>query len=113
MKPWLGVQTTNTGNAVRVTRVVAGSPAYDAGLDVGDEILAMNGFKVRGNDLQQRVSEMKAGETVKITVFRDDKLRAIDVILQNQSVPSYKLAKTKNPSNLQRAIYETWLKAKW
>jgi len=112
-KAWLGLQTGGPAGSVRVNRVAAGSPAYEAGVDVGDEILALNGFRLRGNDLQQRVSEMKAGDVVKLTVFRDDKLRDIEVVLRNQDIPSYRLAKTKNPSSLQKDIYEAWLKTKW
>ncbi|MBF8247846.1 MAG: PDZ domain-containing protein, partial [Bacteroidetes bacterium] len=61
-------------------------------------------------DLNQRIPEMKAGEELKFTVFRDDMLREFEVTLRNQEVPPYKLVKSKNPTELQKAIYGGWLK---
>jgi len=112
-QPWLGVQTTDAGAGARVIRINADSPAYEAGLDLGDEILSMNGFRVRTQDLQQRIPEMKAGERVKLAVFRDDRLREFEVTLKNQSVPAYRIQKVKDPTSLQKSIFESWLKTTW
>lgn len=111
--PWLGAQTRDEGSGARITRIVAGSPAQEAGLDQGDEILSINGFRVRTQDLLQRIPEMKAGDKLTFTVFRDDKLREFEVTLKNHPVPAYRLGKVKNPSDEQKAIYETWLRTKW
>ncbi len=113
MKPWLGLLTSDVAEKTRVIRVVAGSPAYEAGLDVNDEVLAIDGVRARTADLQGRVSEMKAGDRMKLTVFRDERLREFEVTLRNQEIASYKITKTKNPSGLQKAIYEGWLKQNW
>jgi predicted metalloprotease with PDZ domain len=112
-RPWLGVFTSDQNGAARVTMLVAGSPGYDAGLDFGDEILALNGSRVRSSDLQDRIADMKAGDTVKVTVFREDKLRDFNVTLRLQEVPPYMLVQTGHPTPLQKAIYESWLKTKW
>ncbi|HEY6951955.1 MAG TPA: PDZ domain-containing protein [Bacteroidota bacterium] len=109
-KPWLGISTYDQDNQTRVYGVVAGSPAYDAGLDVNDEVLAMNGYKVRTNDLTTRVAEMKAGDTVKLTVFRNNVLREFDVTLRNQEVPNYSVTQVDHPTELQQSIYNDWLK---
>lgn len=113
LKPWLGAFTSDAGAGARINRLAAGSPAYDAGMNLGDEILAMNGLRVRTSDLNQRIPEMKAGEKLKFAVFRDDMLREFEVTLHNQEVPPYKLVKTKNPTDLQKAIYTAWLKTTW
>jgi len=112
-RPWLGVLTTERDNQTRIYSVVAGSPAYDAGLDVDDEILALDGYRVRSSDLTNRIAEMKAGDTVGVTVFRNDKLREFKVILRNQEFPGYRIVKVANPTELQKKIYEDWLKTSW
>jgi predicted metalloprotease with PDZ domain len=108
-KPWLGLTAVDEGGRTRITRVVAGSPAYEAGLDVDDEILALNGYKVRSADLAARISEMQEGEKVKLTVFRDDKLREFEVIVRLPATPSVRVVKMEKPNALQRATYESWL----
>lgn len=112
-KPWLGIQTSESNDHTRVYNIIAGSPAYNAGLDIGDEILALNGFRARSSDLQSRIAEMKEGDKVTLTVFRDEKLREFEVTLMNQTTPAYKLTKAKNPTDDQKKIYEGWLKTKW
>ena len=112
-KPWLGAQTYDQGGRTMIRGILTDSPAYDAGLDIGDELLAINDKRVRNSDLQDRIAEFKPGDKVKVTFFRDDALREYDVTLRLQSVPSYKVVKTTSPTPLQKSIYESWLKTKW
>lgn len=112
-KTWLGLQSSDHNGRARVWGVIAGSPAYDAGLDIGDEILAINGRLVRSSDLQERIAEFKPGEKVKITLFREDMLREFEVALRLQDVPPYRVVKSAQPTPLQKSIFESWLKAKW
>jgi predicted metalloprotease with PDZ domain len=113
LKPWLGVMTSDQNNQTRVYTIVAGSPAYDAGLNVDDQILALNGYRVRSNDLTNRIADMKAGDKVRLTVFRNEKLREFDVTLRNQEVPGYRVARVANPTEQQKSIYEGLLNTSW
>ena len=112
-KPWLGVQASERDNRTRVMNVVAGSPAYDAGVDIGDEIVALNGLRIRSNDLQDRIGEMKPGNKVKLTVIRRDRLREVEITLRVPDVPSYKVTKVEKPTPEQKSIFESWLKTTW
>ncbi|MBI3578899.1 MAG: M61 family metallopeptidase [Ignavibacteriales bacterium] len=112
-KSWLGAVTSDNGGSTRIVRLIAGSPAEAAGLDPGDEIVAMDGYRVRTDDLKDRVAQLNAGDTIKLTVFRDNQLREFEVHLRLQDIPPYKIAKVGNPSKLQKAIYESWLGAVW
>lgn len=113
LRPWLGVGTAEVEGRARVTMVVANSPAYDAGLDVGDEIIAVNNTKIRPSELAETIASMKEGDSVAVTFFQDDKLRTVEVVLKNQSTPSYQIVKISEPSELQKKIYEGWLREKW
>jgi len=112
-KLWLGAQTYDQNGRMMVRGILTDSPAYNAGLDLGDEILAINGHRVRNSELQDRLTEFKAGDKVKVTFFRNDAIRELEVTLRLQDVPSYKVIKTANPTPLQKSIYESWLKTKW
>jgi predicted metalloprotease with PDZ domain len=112
-KASLGAQTFDQNGRTMIRSVLTGTPAYDAGLDIGDELVAINGRRVRNSDLQDRIAEFKAGDKIKVTFFRDDVLREYDITLRLQDVPSYKVVKTANPTPLQKSIYESWLKTKW
>jgi predicted metalloprotease with PDZ domain len=112
-KTWLGVGTSDVGDKTRVTRVTAGSPGYAAGLDIGDEILALDGSRVRTGDLNDRVGERKPGDKVTLTVFHNDRLKEVRVTLASSPVPAYKLTKIPAPTSMQKSIYESWLKTGW
>lgn len=112
-KPWIGLVTTDAGEKTKITRVLAGSPAYGAGLDIGDEVLALDGSRVRTSDLSDRVAERRSGDALTLSVFRNDKLREFTVIVGTSPVPGYKIVKAGAPTEMQKKIYEAWLRSSW
>lgn len=107
--PWLGITTVDEGQKTRITSVIAGSPAFDAGIDVNDELVAINGYRVRSNDVNARLRTMHEGEVLTLTVFRDDRLRTFTVKLRLPSVIPINVVKMQNPTPLQAATFASWL----
>ncbi|MEX1140156.1 MAG: PDZ domain-containing protein [Bacteroidota bacterium] len=110
---WLGTVARDQDQRAVIRTVVDGSPAAKAGLDMNDELVALDGYRVRSSDLSTRIAGKRAGEKVVVTFIRNDKLREITVTLENDPLPSYSVAKVKDPSSLQKQIYESWLGTKW
>ena len=109
----LGMMTADRENRTRVMGVTAGSPAYEAGVDIGDEVVALNGLRVRTSDLPDRLADYKPGDKVKLTVLRRDRLREFEITLRLQDVPPYWVSKVERPTPLQKSIFESWLKTTW
>jgi predicted metalloprotease with PDZ domain len=112
VRPWIGLFTTDSGDRTRINQVIAGSPAAAAGLDIGDELLALNGYRVRTAELNDRVGQLTAGDEITLTVFRNERLREYKVKVGSAPVPAYKIARISNPTALQTNIYESWLGTK-
>jgi predicted metalloprotease with PDZ domain len=112
-KPYVGISTHDADDMLMISSVVQGSPAADAGLDAGDEIVALNGMKITSSKLSSRIGDMKEGDIAKFTIIRHDKTRDIDVTIKNTQSTSYKIEKVESPSELQKTIYESWLSSKW
>ena len=110
-KPSLGISTRESGDRLLISGITQGSPAYKSGLDVNDEIIALDGYRVRSSSLGSRISDMKEGDEVKLTVMRDDKLREFNVTLEGIESATYKVEKIKDPDKLQKKIYESWIGA--
>lgn len=72
----------------RVTSVVPGSPASEAGLQVDDIIVEFEGGVIRGPAaLSQRIDAREPGDTVNLRIVRSGKKRSLKVELgQRQSV---------------------------
>lgn len=65
--------------------VIEGSPADKAGLEAEDIITKIDGSKLTDdNDLAKVISKKKVGDTVSLTVWRDEKETEIKVTLGNQ-----------------------------
>lgn len=61
-----------------------GGAASDAGIKKGDIIISINDLRVNSaSELQVQVSQFRPGETVKVVLRRDGKLKQFDVVLRN------------------------------
>ncbi len=64
---WIGVSTKNDSEGALVTNVTAQGPAALAGIHVGDVILALDGRRVKGKELQTVVAALKPGTRVPVS----------------------------------------------
>jgi predicted metalloprotease with PDZ domain len=76
---WLGATTRNDGGRLLVTQVRRETPAYAAGLNVDDEILAIDDFRVRADQLNARLDQYIPGDTVALLVARRDQLMRLEL----------------------------------
>ena len=112
-QPWLGLLPEEEGGKTVVRRVVAGSPADSAGLSPDDELIALDGYRVRAAEFLTRVADLLPGDSVRVSVFRNDRLREFTVRPSAQPVPRYAVVRTGSPSPQQKAIFESWLHTTW
>ena len=75
-RAFLGVMTRNDGGRLLVTSVRAGTPAAAAGVSPDDEILAMEEYRVRADQLEGRLEMYRAGDPVSLLVARRERLAA-------------------------------------
>ncbi len=107
-RPYTGIYLNDGGGSTRITRIVAGSPAYLSGLDIGDELLALNGFRVRAGSFADRIGEMKPGDPITLTVFQREQLRTVQLTLGIAPQSSYRVEPVKTPTEAQRAVFQSW-----
>lgn len=105
---FLGASTTVANGKSTISSVRRGSAAYTDGLNVGDEIIAVDDVRV-GDDLLRLISDRDAGETIKVRVNRAGLLREIPVTLTQNPLLSYRLEPVANPTSAQKALYAKWL----
>lgn len=75
-----------SGSGITVSTVVAGSPADQAGLKVGDTITAVDGKKVvKGNDLVSDIASRKPGSKVSLSFIRNGKQQEASVTVADRA----------------------------
>lgn len=82
------------GIGVRVSAVTEGSPAWKAGLKVGDRILAVNGFAVgKINDMAVQLGKTRPGDTLRLLVSRAGRNFPLTAVLMDASLANRIAAK--------------------
>jgi predicted metalloprotease with PDZ domain len=78
----LGVAYRAGQQGLELMTVYNGGAAELAGLDPGDVLIAIDGFKVNEQNLKQRLGRYEAAATLPVTVFRGDELLSFSLTLQ-------------------------------
>ncbi|ATB27285.1 M61 family metallopeptidase [Melittangium boletus] len=107
---WLGI--TPKGGATFAS-VLEGSPAQEAGVYVDDELVALDGWRVDTAALLSRCEDKAPGDTVRLTVFRRDKLVEVPVVLGQKPADAVWLARVDKPTDAQKAALQAWLGTAW
>ena len=95
---------------LRIGSVRNNSPAEDAGLDVGDEILDLAGRKVTRQTWFATLARYKPGDSVPITVKRDRKTITKKLIMGQPDRFEYKIEFKADATDDQKALRTAWLK---
>ena len=106
---YLGAELAQEGERLMVKRVYAGSPAYEQGLNTGDQILALNNMRANKEFFDARIAEKRTGELVSLTIFRADDLSVLLIKLGGRLDGTYRILPTDKPTGEQKRIYQSWL----
>ncbi|HYJ46958.1 MAG TPA: PDZ domain-containing protein, partial [Pyrinomonadaceae bacterium] len=109
---YLGANLAQEGDRLMIKALTSGAPAYDQGLNTGDQIVALDGQRVNQQSFLARLAEKRPGETINLTLFRDDELRTLMVKLGKRTIMDYKIVPVKQPTPEQTRLYRAWLGAK-
>lgn len=107
--PHLGVNVNADNGKTLIQFVEAASPAAAAGVDAGDELLALNGWRVTAEQLSDRLKDYKVGDTIQLSVFHQEELRTLSVTLAAPLPSRYQIMPVEKPSDAQRQNFTGWL----
>jgi predicted metalloprotease with PDZ domain len=96
-----------TATAGRITSIYKGSPAFVAGLNVGDEIVQVNQAEFAG--LDKLMTDKKVGDVLNFRVKRDGLERNFEVTLVQTPMKAFAIQPVENPTASQLALRKKWL----
>jgi len=108
-KPWLGINTRNDAGRLVVSQVRRDTPAIAAGLNVDDEILAIDDYRVRADRLDNRLEQYKPGDKVTLLVARREQLLRLELTLGTEPARAWRLEATPSASDAQQSSRGRWL----
>lgn len=109
-EPFLGIKVVSNNAKESIKFVESDSPAQIAGIDAGDELLAIDGIKVTGKQLSERLKDYQPRDIVEITVFHQDELRNYSVTLDEPRANKYEVVPVENPSAVQKENFTKFFK---
>lgn len=109
LPPYIGLTVKAQHGKEVITFVESGSPASLAGVDAGDELLAIDGVRVTAEQWSDRLKDYQPGDTLKLTVFHHDELRTFSVNVATPRPNNYKVVPVENPSDTQKQNLAGWL----
>jgi predicted metalloprotease with PDZ domain len=101
--PYIGL----TISAGRVSSIYKGGAAYVAGLNVGDEILKVNGADFPGID--KLVVDKKPGDSLVFSIKRDGMERTFLVAIQQTPLKAFVIESEATPTEAQLKLRHKWL----
>ena len=107
--PYLGIKVQSENNREVIQFVAAESPAALGGIDALDELLAIDGVKVDAKSLNERLKDYQVKDTIEVTVFHQDELKTLPVILAKSQSNQYELTVKDNLSPIQQQNLTGWL----
>jgi predicted metalloprotease with PDZ domain len=104
---WGAVVKSEQGHAW-IKTVASGSPAALAGINAGDELLAIDGYQVTAEQLNERLLNYQPGQVLQVTVFHQDQLCTYPVQLAAAQPTKYEVAMLPQVTPRQLFNLQQW-----
>ena len=108
-KAWLGLDAKGEGGRLMVTGLKRGTPAYEAGFDVGDEIVAVGEERILPENWSRRLEQYRPNERASVLVARRGLLLRVETTFGVEPRPSWKLEPDPAATPAQVAARRAWL----
>jgi predicted metalloprotease with PDZ domain len=108
-KPSLGVRVRTSEGKCMVSSVLRGRAAHKAGIDAGDEILAVGGRRVEAGKVDAALAGKAPGSTIDVVVSRDGNIRTVTCTLDAPTIDKIRIVMSESASAAQRSLLEGWL----
>jgi predicted metalloprotease with PDZ domain len=108
---WLGATTRNDGGRLIVSQVRRDTPAYGAGLNVDDEIIAIDEFRVRADRFDSRLGQYAPGDRVSLLLARREQLLRVEVTLGNEPARGWSLMEDRSAPARAVQLRDRWLQS--
>ncbi len=105
----IGVNLAEENGKLIISDIKSGSPGYEGGLNFGDELLAINDYRVDVNNIQSILSEFRINEKIDVLFSRDGLIMKREIEVQRDPSVAYTYEVLDNLTRQQKMVFDTWL----
>jgi predicted metalloprotease with PDZ domain len=106
---WTGLSTRNDAGRLVVTQIRRDSPGLAAGVNVDDEILAIDEFRVRADRWDNRLDQYKPGDKVTLLVARREQLTRLPMTFATDPPRQWRLEINPSATETRKQQLSRWL----
>jgi predicted metalloprotease with PDZ domain len=107
---WQGLRLRTDEGRLQVANVYRGTPSFEAGFVVDDEIVAIGDFRVRPDQWETRAETFKVGDRVSVLVSRRDELKRVEMTIAKEPMVEWRLTEASGATDEQKKNLERWLR---
>jgi predicted metalloprotease with PDZ domain len=105
---WIGASLNSEQQLIRIKTVDTDSPAWQAGLTMGDQLLSIDGIKLTQSNFINRIAQLTAGQSYEVHYFTAGRLMSTELTPIINSNPAFNIAALAKPSRKQKARFKAW-----
>jgi predicted metalloprotease with PDZ domain len=103
----IGLEKKDAG--IIITTIARGSSAFDYGLNVGDELIAIGGYRVTENNLRSLISQYKINDIAMVLLSRDGLIIEKEIEIRRDHSVVYTYEFLDNRTKEQELVFRNWL----
>ena len=92
-----------------VNQVKRGTPGFEAGFNVGDEILAIGDDRVHADQWSRRMEYFQPGEKVSLLISLRDRLQRLEACFGQEPPRQWGLEANPEATSAQKAQRKAWI----
>lgn len=106
----LGIRTKDSNGRLIINRIKKGSCSYNGGLNVNDELVALDGYRIKStSDIETFIAQKKEGDQIVLTITRKGKLMEVPIQLSKDQTHKYQISKLTKAKKAQKELYKAWM----
>jgi predicted metalloprotease with PDZ domain len=108
-----GLELSNVSGKAQIDKVFRGGSAGHAGLQVGDELIALDGYRIGAEQWAERVGMLQVGQDTTVLLSRRGKILELPLKILPEAfdtaTPSWNLVRVDKPTQEQEKRWKSWL----
>lgn len=105
----IGAMVTMETNGLYVKSLIRGGSAYENGINVGDELISINGYRIYSHNINMLIDQYDIGDRVTLLINRKGMVQGIELDIRKDDNVSYRYEILENRTRQQEKVYKTWL----
>ncbi|MCG8311460.1 MAG: PDZ domain-containing protein [Cytophagales bacterium] len=105
----IGVSLKQIGDRLIVNSVIRGGSADENGLNTGDELIAINNYRINTANYSVILNHFKIGDRIRMLISRDGLILEKELEVKKDDTVNYTYELLDNRTKQQEKVYKTWL----